>query len=82
MNSEELERKQKYQWLLKQMKQLEKHLDLLDDQHQLTRSQVEKNAAIDQHIAFDDQFETIQGLEQDIKQRLMYEIIPTISKNL
>ncbi len=82
MNSEELERKQKYQWLLKQMKQLEKHLDLLDDQHQLTRSQVEKNAVIDQRIAFEDQFETIQSLEQDIKQRLVYEIIPMISKNL
>ena len=37
---------------------------------------------IDQRVAFEDQFEQLQSLEQDVKERLVLEIIPMISKNL
>ena len=75
-------RKQRYQWLLQQMQELKNNLELLEDQHQMTRSQVEKNMLIDQHVAFENQFEQLQSLEQEVKERLVLEIIPMISKNL
>ncbi len=82
MDENNIIRKQQYQWLLQQMQGLKNNLELLEDQHQTTRSQVEKNMMIDQRVAFEDQFEQLQSLEQDVKERLVLEIIPMISKNL
>ena len=82
MDENNIIRKPQYQWLLQQMQGLKNNLELLEDQHQTTRSQVEKNMMIDQRVAFEDQFEQLQSLEQDVKERLVLEIIPMISKNL
>lgn len=82
MNSEEMVKKQQYQLLLKQMRTLEKKMDELEDHYQMTRSNVEKSVMIDHHIGYEKEFETIQNIQKSLRQRLVYEMIPMISKRI